>query len=154
MNRLFIGFLFIQFVSIIDAFYDCPRSSCETCLSAQIHDAPGIGFDLTPSYGTASVHYYNGTVVEVAHIQGNPEYLKLMMRLAGEPRSWLDGPEKYLYDTILSLFSLSDTTSWGAWWRWLNKKLGRPIKAHSDVEIISELLHKRVLRSKIARVVY
>ncbi|KAJ5379922.1 uncharacterized protein N7496_002350 [Penicillium cataractarum] len=142
MNRLLIGLLFLQFVSIIDAFYDCPRELCETCLSTQIHDAPGIGFDLTPSYGTASVHYYNGTVVEVAHIQGNPEYLELMMRLAREPRRGFDRPEKSRYEIIPSRFSLSDTTSWGAWWRWLNKKLGRPIKAHGDVELISELLRE------------
>lgn len=54
MNRLLIGFLFFQLIPIIDAFYDCPRPSCETCLSTLIHDAPGIGFDLTPSYGWAN----------------------------------------------------------------------------------------------------
>ncbi|KAJ9211207.1 hypothetical protein DTO166G4_7233 [Paecilomyces variotii] len=142
MNGLLIVFLFLQYISIIDAFYDCPRPLCEICLPAQIHDAPGIGFDLTPSYGTASVHYYNGTVVELAYIHGNPEYLELMMRLAGDPRPRLDRTKKFLYDTILPRFSLSDTTSWGACWRWLNKKLGRPIKAYSDVEIISKLLQE------------
>ncbi|KAJ5151125.1 uncharacterized protein N7482_010377 [Penicillium canariense] len=110
--------------------------------STQIHDAPGIGFDLTPSYGTASVHYYNGTVVEVAHIQGNSEYLDLMMRLSGDSRPQLNRTKKSLYDLLFSRFSLSDTTSWGAWWRWLNKVLGRPIKAYSDVEIISALLQQ------------
>jgi hypothetical protein len=33
------------------AFYDCPRPRCETCLPAEIYDAPGVGFDLTSSYG-------------------------------------------------------------------------------------------------------
>ncbi|KAJ5643370.1 uncharacterized protein N7484_005877 [Penicillium longicatenatum] len=137
MNKLLIGFLLFQFISVIDASYDCGRPWCETCLSTQIHDAPGIGFDLTPSYGTASVHYYNGTVVEVGHVQGNPEYLELMKRLTRDSRLWFDRTKK---SSILSRFSLSDTTAWGAWWRWLNKKLGSPIKAHNDVEIISELL--------------
>ncbi|CEJ59116.1 hypothetical protein PMG11_07752 [Penicillium brasilianum] len=84
----------------------------------------------------------NGTVVEVAHVQGNPEYLDLMMRLSGDPQPHLNRTKKSLYDLIFSRFSLSDTTSWGAWWRRLNKVLGRPIKAYSDVEIISELLQQ------------
>lgn len=70
------------------------------------------------------------------------------MRLSGDPRRWFDRTEKSRYDIILSRFSLSDTTSWGAWWRWLNKKLGRPIKAHSDVEIISELLQELKVSSE------
>ncbi|KAJ5930017.1 hypothetical protein N7466_005510 [Penicillium verhagenii] len=143
MNKLVTAFLSFQFASIIDAMYDCPRPSCDTCLSTQIHDAPGIGFDLTPSYGTASVHYYNGTIIEVAHIQGNSEYLDLMRRLTGEePRRQSDRTKQSLYEIIISRFSLSDTTAWGAWWRWLNKNLGRPIKAHSDIEIISALLQQ------------
>ncbi|KAJ5541139.1 hypothetical protein N7494_006215 [Penicillium frequentans] len=140
MNRILIGFLLFQFVSVIGASYDCGRPWCETCLSTQIHDAPGVGFDLTPSYGTASVHYYNGTVVEVAHVQGNPEYLELMKRLARDSRLWFDRTKKSRYETILSRFSLSNTTAWGAWWRWLNKQFGSPIKAHNDVVIISDLL--------------
>ena len=88
------------------------------------------------------MHFYHGTVVEVAHIQGNSEYLDLMMRLSGEPRQQVDRPKKSLYELIFSRFSLSDTTSWGAWWRWLNKVLVRPIKAYSDVEIIGELLQQ------------
>ncbi|KAF3392604.1 hypothetical protein F1880_008897 [Penicillium rolfsii] len=142
MNGYLIGFICFQFMSTINALIECPRPYCETCLSAHIHDAPGVGFDLTPSYGTASVHYYNGTVIEVAHIQGTPEYLDLMMRLSDDPRPHLDITKQSLYDLIFSRFSLSDTTSWGAWWRWLNKVLGRPIRAYSDVEIISELLQQ------------
>lgn len=65
-----------------------------------------------------------------------------MMRLVDNSKPRSDRTKKPLYESIFSRFSLSDTTSWGAWWRWLNKKLGRPIKAHSDVEIISELLER------------
>lgn len=127
MNRLLIAFLFFH-DSIINA-YDFHRPSCETCLSTQIHDAPGIGFDLTPSYvskrcsfysgisnirqRTASVHYYNGTVVDIAHIQGNREYLELMKRLADEPRSQMDRTNQSLYSIVLTQLSQSDTTSWG-----------------------------------------
>lgn len=88
------------------------------------------------------MHHYNGTVVEVAYIQGNSEYLDLMRRLSGEPRPPFDRADEFLYDLILSRLSISDTVSWGVWWRWLNKVLGRPIKANNDVEIVSELLHQ------------
>ncbi|GAD93540.1 hypothetical protein PVAR5_2152 [Paecilomyces variotii No. 5] len=90
----------------------------------------------------ASVHYYNGTVVEVAQIQGSPEYLELMKRLADDHPSQFNRTKRSLYDTILSRFSLSDTTSWGTWWRWLKKKLAYPGKAYGDVEIVSELLQE------------
>ncbi|KAJ5463151.1 hypothetical protein N7475_008095 [Penicillium sp. IBT 31633x] len=63
--------------------------SCDTCLPAKIHDAPGIGIRSNPlirpaiylvgikiSFScyeprTAVVHYYNGTVLEVAKIPEN-----------------------------------------------------------------------------------
>ncbi|KAJ5765394.1 hypothetical protein N7520_004953 [Penicillium odoratum] len=99
----------------------------------------------------ASVHYYNGTVVEVAHVRGNPEYLELMKRLARDSRLSYGRTKKSRYETILSHFSLSDTTAWGAWWRWLNKKLGSPIKAHNDVEIISELLQVLQISTQVSQ---
>ncbi|KUM61381.1 hypothetical protein ACN42_g5743 [Penicillium freii] len=61
---------------------------------------------------TVVVNYYNGTVVKVAKIRGNPEYL------------------------FLSVPSPSRD-----WWRWLNMKLGRSIKADA-VEIINDLLQE------------
>ncbi|KAJ5885113.1 hypothetical protein N7495_009623 [Penicillium taxi] len=142
MKRFLLVLLCFHLIPSIDSWRSCVWELCEECLPTQIHDAPGIGFDLTFSYGTASVHYYNGTIAEVAKIQAHPEYLQLMMRLKGEhkPKPWYD--DKSLYATFLSRLSLSDTTSWGARWRRLNKKLGRPIKARNDVEIISDLLQE------------
>ncbi|KAF3398233.1 hypothetical protein F1880_005732 [Penicillium rolfsii] len=140
IRRLFVSVLCFQYIAFTNAWYTCPRDVCETCLSAQVHDAPGIGFDLTPSYGTASVHYFNGTVVEVTQIRGNSEYLNLMMRLANDPMPRSDRARNSLHDLLLSW--LSDTTPWGAWLRWFNKKLGRPIKANNDVEIIGDLLQR------------
>lgn len=51
INRMLMTVLCFQFVAFTNAFYTCPHPLCEICLSAQIHDAPGIGFDLNPSYG-------------------------------------------------------------------------------------------------------
>jgi hypothetical protein len=45
-------FTLVAFLAVAcHALYDCPRPKCETCLPADIYDAPGVGFDLTPSYG-------------------------------------------------------------------------------------------------------
>ncbi|KAJ5223223.1 hypothetical protein N7468_007765 [Penicillium chermesinum] len=94
MNMILRTLLIACFPVIGKAFYPCPRSWCETCLPVKIHDAPGIGFDLTPSYGVSAAHYYNGTVVEVAQIQGKPEYLELMKRLANGAEHPLYRPAK------------------------------------------------------------
>ncbi|KAJ5524102.1 hypothetical protein N7494_010752 [Penicillium frequentans] len=139
MNKLLIcSLLFLVFP--VDALYDCLGLGCETCLPAEVYDAPGVGFDLTTSYGTASVHYFNGTVVDVAQIQGDSEYLELMMRFARKPKPSMVA-KKSLYDELTPWLTLSDPSSiWGPWLRWFNKMLGR--KGHSDIEIISDLLQK------------
>lgn len=36
----------------INAMRDCPMAECEACLPLSIHDAPGVGFDLTAAYGS------------------------------------------------------------------------------------------------------
>lgn len=43
--------LSVLIISPVNAVYDCPRPRRRTCLPVAIHDAPGVGFDLTPSYG-------------------------------------------------------------------------------------------------------
>ncbi|CAI7640865.1 unnamed protein product [Penicillium crustosum] len=132
-----------HFVSLVSADSDCIGTWCDTCLPVTIHDAPGVGFDLTPLYGTAVVKYYNGTFVEVAKIQGNPEYLKLMARLAiSEPV--LQSTRNFMHklsSCLVEYLFPSVSSPWRDWWRRLNMKLGRPIKA-DGVEIISDLLQE------------
>ncbi|KAJ5497896.1 Cytochrome P450 [Penicillium expansum] len=122
----------------------CICQWCDTCLPVKVHDAPGVGFDLTPSYGTAAVHYYNGTVVEIVKVLGSPEYLELMTRLAtvSEPLpettfDFISGLPLRLMESLLP----DELSPWRDWWRWLNTRLGRPVKA-DDVEIISDLLQQ------------
>ncbi|KAJ5462799.1 hypothetical protein N7475_007743 [Penicillium sp. IBT 31633x] len=145
MRTLWWVSILAYFVSIAIGYeWDCLREWCDTCLPAKVHDAPGVGFDLTPSYGTAVVHYYNGTVVEVAKVPGNLEYLDLMARLATTSKP---SPDPNLSD--MSKFSIQlleylipDVSSpWRDWWHWLNTKLGRPVKP-DDVEIIGDLLRQ------------
>ena len=44
--------------------------------------APGIGFDLTPSYGTAAIRFHNGSTVNVAKIDAVEDYQEMMRRLS------------------------------------------------------------------------
>ncbi|OQE72643.1 hypothetical protein PENNAL_c0094G02519 [Penicillium nalgiovense] len=134
--------LLVSFVNV-GYGHGCTGYWCGTCLPAKVHDAPGVGFDLTPSYGTAVVHYYNGTVVEIAKVLGSPEYLELMARLATTSKPSTDSTLDFMSELQPSLleYLLPDVSSpWRDWWRRLNTKLGRPVKA-DDVEIISDLLH-------------
>ncbi|KAG4275165.1 hypothetical protein FPRO04_08827 [Fusarium proliferatum] len=55
-----------------------PFPTCADCLPASVHDAPGIGFSLSLSSGTAAVHFYNGTVKNIALIPANLEYAALV----------------------------------------------------------------------------
>ncbi|CAI7594266.1 unnamed protein product [Penicillium palitans] len=130
-------------VSLVSADSDCIGTWCDTCLPATIHDAPGVGFDLTPLHGTAVVNYYNGTVVEVAKIRGNPQYLELMARLATS-KPVLQSTRNVMHQLPTCLVEYlfpSVSSPWRDWWRWLNMKLGRPIQA-DGVEIISDLLRE------------
>ncbi|KAJ5134190.1 hypothetical protein N7526_005555 [Penicillium atrosanguineum] len=97
----------------------------------------GVGFDLTPSYGTAVAHYYNGSVVEIAHVQGNSEYLEYMARLVSSPEP--QDETKTLPQHIARWLHVSDAWSRKCG-RWLLKKLGYSTK--DGIEIISDLLRE------------
>ena len=47
------------------AWYDCPFPTCEGCLSASVHDAPGIGFGLSFSSGYVSLKVVVDTVLSL-----------------------------------------------------------------------------------------
>ena len=49
--------------------------------------APGIGFQLTPGYGTAAVRHHNGSVVDVGKIDAQPAYKQMMQRLSEKDTS-------------------------------------------------------------------
>ncbi|KAF5633416.1 chitinase [Fusarium sp. NRRL 52700] len=96
-----------------------PFPTCAECLPATVHDAPGIGFSLSLTSGTAAVHFYNGTVKNIASIPANPEYAALMKRLANSPAP-------------------PPLSRWEKLRRSFNKKVGRP--ATPDVGIIATML--------------
>ena len=47
-----------------------------------LENAPGVGFDLTPSYGTAAVRHHNGSVTNVGRVSVDPDYEEMMNRLS------------------------------------------------------------------------
>ncbi|CVK90637.1 uncharacterized protein FPRN_07276 [Fusarium proliferatum] len=96
-----------------------PFPTCADCLPASVHDAPGIGLSLSLSSGSAAVHFYNGTVKNIASIPASPEYAALMKRLANSP------PPPPL-------------SGWEKLRRSFNKKIGRP--ATPDIGIIATML--------------
>ena len=49
-------------------------------------EAPGIGFDLTPSYGTVAIRYANGSFDDVTQVPFY--YLEDDRELAGQPESY------------------------------------------------------------------
>ncbi|CZR67395.1 uncharacterized protein PAC_17294 [Phialocephala subalpina] len=56
---------------------------CNGCVPRELVHAPGIGIDLSSSYGTAAIRYHNGTVIDVGRVEGSTEYKDLMNRLSG-----------------------------------------------------------------------
>lgn len=47
-----------------------------------LENAPGVGFDLTPSYGAAAVRHHNGSVTNVGRVPVDPDYEEMMNRLS------------------------------------------------------------------------
>lgn len=45
-----------------------PLPMCFDCVSREDILAPGIGFDLTTSYATVAIRYYDGTVENLAKV--------------------------------------------------------------------------------------
>ncbi|SPO01669.1 uncharacterized protein DNG_04342 [Cephalotrichum gorgonifer] len=43
---------------------------------------PGVAFSLTPNYGTAAIHYANGSTISVARVEGSRAYQDFMRREA------------------------------------------------------------------------
>ncbi|KAI9857448.1 MAG: hypothetical protein M1813_008198 [Trichoglossum hirsutum] len=92
---------------------------CSACLPAEVHDAPGVGFDLTTTYATSAFHMYDGSIANAAGVSANPDYMELMLRLAHSPLP----PPQSKYQRFI---------------RWFNKKCGRP--STPDVGILSSLI--------------
>jgi hypothetical protein len=68
------------------SFPICGGVSCEECIPLERQTAPGIGLDLSLSYGTAAINFQNGTTYDVPLVQGNSMYQAAMKDLVLEAK--------------------------------------------------------------------
>ncbi|KAF2456045.1 hypothetical protein BDY21DRAFT_54994 [Lineolata rhizophorae] len=73
---------------------------CTDCVPRELVHAPGVGFSLSTSSGTAAVRFHNGTIAPVARVVGSLEYQELMFHLADDPPSWPLNPWERLKDEL------------------------------------------------------
>ncbi|USW54907.1 hypothetical protein Slin15195_G082260 [Septoria linicola] len=116
-NRLFEA-VFLLFISLTVVSATIGYRPCRECLSLTVHDAPGVGFDLTADYGVSSVNFYNGTIKDLVKVNASREYKDLMLRLSSAPK-----PQPSKFESSR---------------RQMNKQSGLP--SAEDVNIISDLI--------------
>ncbi|KAM5375293.1 hypothetical protein ACJZ2D_006122 [Fusarium nematophilum] len=64
-------YLITFFILGVDASDVFP--SCKDCVPLSVYTAPGLGFGLSFSSGTAAAHLHNGTVLDLALVRATPE---------------------------------------------------------------------------------
>ncbi|OCK74284.1 hypothetical protein K432DRAFT_409985 [Lepidopterella palustris CBS 459.81] len=131
--HIVIGFLWFGIVCYASTPGDRPRFGplprCAECVLRESIIAPGVGFDVTPSYGTAAVRFHNGSIVNVS---ADAEHLSLMKRLSLESSRPDPQYPDNLWDELRYLARLKK--------RQLRKRLGLP--ATPQVEILSRIISK------------
>ena len=75
--RVIILLLTIPFVLVISLLFRAHQQSPELTTHKF-----GVGFDLTPAYGTVAVAYPNGSTFSIAKIDGDGVYKEMMYRLS------------------------------------------------------------------------
>ncbi|KAH7160543.1 hypothetical protein B0J13DRAFT_128802 [Dactylonectria estremocensis] len=111
---------FISFLIVgINGKPEEPFPRCAECVPNSIYNAPGVGFGLSFSSGSAAIHLNNSTVLDIALVSASPDYMTLMARLVASPKP-------------------PPLSRWSKWRRSVNKKLGRP--ATADVGTLADML--------------
>ncbi|KAF2492929.1 hypothetical protein BU16DRAFT_564231 [Lophium mytilinum] len=90
-----------------------------------------VGFDLTAGYATAAVLFDNGTIVNVARIEGTPEYNAALTRLSLESSAQTPTPPYYNCTAQLSDLPRQ-------WLRYLRELTHQP--ASPDAAVLASLL--------------
>ena len=76
-----------HFIVLFDFYSRSPAKNLKSKhLSNVSIITPGIGFDLTTSYGIAAVRYHNGSKVNIAKVSGDAAYENMMQRLSRKPK--------------------------------------------------------------------
>ncbi|KAI0503210.1 hypothetical protein F5B22DRAFT_630116 [Xylaria bambusicola] len=91
----------------------------------------GIGFDLSPSYATVAVSYPNGSIQQIARVDGDRAYREMMLRLSLPTSQHLHKPYRNLGDSISDIPRQI--------WRDTRKKMGLP--SSKDVGTLSNMIY-------------
>ncbi|KUJ23582.1 uncharacterized protein LY89DRAFT_714003 [Mollisia scopiformis] len=105
-----------------------PLPECSECIGREDALAPGIGFDLTDSYGAAAIRYHNKSTLNLGKVEANQEYKELVERLS-DPFTKISCHSTTWQEVHCSYLHLK---------RRLNKLCGRP--ATRDVGILANLM--------------
>ncbi|KAF7168435.1 hypothetical protein CNMCM5623_001488 [Aspergillus felis] len=85
---------------------------------------PGVGIDLTMAYGTAAIHFKNGTTRDLIKIDGTQEYLSAMRMIADDAQNVRNGMES----KTIWLPRRKQKINWRIareWYRFISEKLSQ-----------------------------
>ncbi|KAL3445313.1 hypothetical protein BJX65DRAFT_281493 [Aspergillus insuetus] len=69
----------------------CGGTQCPECKPPGQRSAPSVGIDLTMAYATAAMQFKNGTVRDLAKIDGSPEYRAAMRAITADATNIRNG---------------------------------------------------------------
>ncbi|KAI9713731.1 MAG: hypothetical protein M1812_006569 [Candelaria pacifica] len=113
-------------------FFNPPFDSPKTWDDFQ-NKSFAVGFDLTAGYGTAAIVFNNGTIVDVARVEGTPQYNEVLGRLSLESSAH---PTPPYYNCTAQKADLGRQRR-----RYFRKRLSRPGSSNADalVGVLSKL---------------
>ncbi|EPE35857.1 hypothetical protein GLAREA_05195 [Glarea lozoyensis ATCC 20868] len=113
-----------------------PLPECERCPSEKEIRAPGVGFAVETSYGAAVVRLQDGSLQQIALIEGDASYTALFRRLATGPMF----PDPYYFDCKRDVWDYFMRQAQ----RYLNKLIGRPANPETAIlaAMVSALQHE------------
>ncbi|KAK6544841.1 hypothetical protein TWF694_001522 [Orbilia ellipsospora] len=62
-----------------------------TCRPVELLNAPGVGIDLTTKYGAVAIHYPNDTIIDVAKVNGNVNYISALRYMVDDDMAMMEG---------------------------------------------------------------
>ncbi|KAF8532790.1 hypothetical protein BDD12DRAFT_810696 [Trichophaea hybrida] len=136
--NILLGFFASLYLSLVSAQRECAPQICSSCVPDGLINAPGIGFDLGTSYGTAAVRFHNGSTINIAKIAGDDEYTTLMQRYHTSPRP----PPGYSAGNLREELR----EAWSSLKRDLNEWRGLP--ASPEAGILSSMLQQLRYRTE------
>ncbi|CEL09574.1 hypothetical protein ASPCAL12709 [Aspergillus calidoustus] len=69
----------------------CGCTQCPECKPPGQRSAPGVGIDLTMAYATAAMQFKNGTVRDLAKIDGSAEHSAAMRAITADATNIRNG---------------------------------------------------------------